>query len=358
MHEDKEFGLLRRLLISNHAILILVFIILGSIAAVAAFLFEDQMFKTLALSIAVAFITATVVDFAYNYVVMKDVEKMVSKHLMLSKEIQEEIMKREKIDEILSTALEKMVGQKLAYALKKSIIDKIAAEKDLFLMEGAYYSSFLKKFTDASLVDFFEISIVSKFNMTLESDDIIFYATDSDKIYQQLIKKEDDPSVYFIYFLPEGCGKMLKSNPAIIDKVFNISEIFIESKDIGKIPNPEVLYDDNENVTIKIKLNIPKEIAVKKGNLVRVHYAIKTLLNKHEHFLFRSIPRAYPSLYMSWNCTQTDIENVEVITSFLGTQPEIVRLSEDGKTIDIIVTDWVLPQNIIVFIWKLKDEQK
>ena len=54
---------------------------------------------------------------------------------------------------------------------------------------------------------------------------------------------------------------------------------------------------------------------------------------------------------------QTDIEYVEVFSSFLGTQPEIVRRSDDGKQIDIIVGDWVLPNNMVIFIWRLKGEK-
>lgn len=353
---DKEFKLLERLLWSTHTILILLFLVATLISGVLAFYFAGTIWGTISLSFAVAFATATIVDFAYNYAVMKDLGDMVAKHLILNKEVQNNIMKREKIDEILTTSLENMIGQKLAEAVKKSIIDKIASERDLFLMERAYYSVILNNSTSPVLRNFFEVTMISKFNMTLKSNKVIFYATDSDEMYEQLAQRSNDPSIYFIFYLPEGCGRMLRSNNGLLNKFLHIPEISIDDENLTE-SNIETQYDSNENVTIKIDFSVPNNILTKIGKMVRIHFKLKSLLDRYEHFFFRIIPRAYPSLHMSWDCMQTDIEHVEVFPSFLGTQPEIIRHSEDGKKIDIIVEDWVLPNNMVMFIWRLRGEK-
>ena len=354
---DKEYGLLEKVVKSLHTILILGFIFASFISGVIAFSYAGTVWGTIAISFAVAFATATIVDFAYNYVLMKDVEQIVGKHLMLNKDVQKEIMKREKIEDILNTSLEYMIGKKLAEAFKKSIIDKIAVERDLFLMESADYIVILKNFTDPSLRDFFGIEMISKFNMTLKTNKATFYATDSDKTYEYLAQRSNDPSIYFTYYLPEGCGKILKSDNALLDKFLKIPELSIDSKSITE-NTVESQYNEDETVTIKIEFDIPKDVLTKTGEVVRIRFKLQSLLWKNEHYFFRVVPRAYPGIHMLWDCEKTDIEHIEVCHSFLGTQPEIERLSPDGRKINVAVNDWVLPNNMIIFIWRLKGERE
>lgn len=339
-----------------HLVLILSFIILAIILGFYAYSHKDTRFGMISLNFAVALATATMVDLVYNYVIMEDVEEMIAKHLMLNRDVQKEIMRREKVDEILALSLENIIGQKLAIALKKSIIDKLATEKDLFLMERAYYSVTLKNFTDAPLKDFFEIKMTSKFNMTLKNNKAIFYATDNDKMYEKLVQKSNDPSIYLIYYLPAKCGKILKSNDSLLNKFFEIQELRIDGNNVTE-SKIESLYD-NGTVTIKVDFDIPNDILAATGNPARISFRLKSLLLKYEHIFFRVIPRAYPSIFMSWDCVGTDIENVEVYHSFIGAQPEIERLLPNGKRINIIVQDWVLPNNMLIFIWKLKGEEE
>ena len=309
----------------------------------------------IALSFATAFATAAIVDLAYNYVVMKEVEEMVATHLMLNKDVQGEILKKEKVSEILQVSMENVVGEKLAGPFKE-MIDTVAADEDLFLMESARYIVILKNFTDPSLSDFFEIEMTSIFNMTLKSTKAIFYATDSDKTYESLDQRSNDPTIYFTYYLPEGCGKILKSDNALLDKLLKIPEFSIDSKNITGNPT-EAQYNEDETVTIKIEFDIPEEVLSKTGGVVRIRFKLQSLLRKNEHYFFRDVPRAYPGIHMLWDCEKTDIEHVEVRHSFLGNQPEIERLSPDGRKIEIAVNDWVLPNNMIIFIWRLKGEK-
>src|SRR5450759_3983659 len=122
---------------------------------------DNKTVKTITLNVAIAFAIASIVDFAYSYVVMEDISQIIAKHLMLDKDVQKEILKIDKIDEILEVALESKVGKKLAVAIKKSMIDKIASESDIFVMDGAHYSFILRDSDFESLIG---IEMTSLFN--------------------------------------------------------------------------------------------------------------------------------------------------------------------------------------------------
>ena len=113
-HGDKELLQLSRLQLSQHTVLILIFIIATLLSFFGIYYFQDPDLKQIALGFAISFATATIVDFVYNYVAMKDVEQMVAKHLMLNRDVQKKILKEESVNEILSISLETLVGQKFA----------------------------------------------------------------------------------------------------------------------------------------------------------------------------------------------------------------------------------------------------
>ena len=76
-------------------------------------------------------------------------------------------------------------------------------------------------------------------------------------------------------------------------------------------------------------------------------------------FTFICKRTTFPNLHETWDCTQTEIKYVEVLSSFFGTigvKPEVLRHFENGTKIEIVVDDWVLPNSMIVFVWRLNGE--
>ena len=128
---DEIFRLLKGQITLRHFVLILFFVILTVLSGVYGLLWWDTPQGTVALSFAVALAVATIVDLAYNYVVMKDVEEMVAKHLMLNKDVQDEILKKDKIDEILDCSLESTVGVDLKQVIAHAVINKVRGYKNI-----------------------------------------------------------------------------------------------------------------------------------------------------------------------------------------------------------------------------------
>lgn len=307
-------------------------------------------FGSLYASLAVAFATATIVDFAYNYIVMKGMVEMVAGYLMLNSDVQKEIMKPDKIEEILSIALDNTVGPKLSEALRKSIIYEIAAARELYLMDKAYLSVRLDNSDNPQIQrSFFKVTMISRFNMVLVNNKAIFYATNDSDLFDKLLRIT--PDAYFVFRLPNIEKELLENN-------FTISELSINDEIIPvcKIETPKL--GDSNGFVIKTEFEIPKNIFNNIGETVNVTYKLESIISKHKHYVFRSIPRAYPSFHMTWDCTNTNIKNVDVLCSFLGTQPKIINHTSDGRKIDILVDDWVLPNNMIVLIWKLQEEDE
>ena len=361
------FGLLKGKITLAHFAVIAIFIIFTIFFMFEAYLIDGKLDRaSIYSSLAVAFATATVADFIYMLVVMNDVEDMVAQHLMLRKEVQAEIMKPDKIDEIISSSLENRVGKKLAEALQKSVINKIAAERDLFLMESAYCSIVLNNSNDPNLCnDYFELTFISRFNMIIKSYKAVFYATSSEKLFNYLKNKDGDRETYHINKLPEIDPEILKLN-------FAINELKIDGNIISepKIDYPtlkDLEIDGNiisepklgeaKYFVIRVEFDLHPYLQAQKKEMIKIKFSLKSLVSKHRHVFFRSIPRAYPSLHLTWDCLNTDIKEVAVIGTFLGTQPEIIRHLDNGKNngkkIEILIDDWVLPNNMIAFIWSL-----
>ncbi|PKP61066.1 MAG: hypothetical protein CVT88_01175 [Candidatus Altiarchaeales archaeon HGW-Altiarchaeales-1] len=358
-NKDKELGMLRRLLISNHTILILVFIILGSIAAVAAVFFEDQMLKTLAISIAVAFITATVVDFAYNYVVMKDVERMVSKHLMLSKEVQEEIMKREKIDAILDCSLESIIGSDLKQVVKNAVINKLRAYKN-FVRLNASINIFLSNFKNAPdkiKNNFYKVERITKYHEILNTRRLIFIATDNEGVYAEEIKKIDDEEKTYFFLLP-SCSKVVEDLKADVD-IFRISDVKVDGvqlQEINEVINAKSIGENKPIIITKI-FEIPDEIFKEKENkLVTIEYNLHSIIGKWEHMFFEDFYKVYSNIQILFDFSDTNIANCDVYYSFVSASYPNVKKTKDGKKILLFVDDWTLPVNMVCFTWTCENE--
>lgn len=319
-------------------------------------------------SFAVAFVTSAFVDLLYNFVVMKDIEGMIVQKLMLNKEVQAEIINPDKINEIISTSLEYKVGKKLTEALQKSVINKIGADKDLFLMENPYCSIILNKSNDPNICkDYFELTFISIFNIIIKSNKAIFYATSDEELFYYL-NNINDVETYHINKLPKIDPEILKANFAINELEIGGNII---SKPIVSYPPLDELglddsiiceskLDDSEYFVIKVEFNLRPHIQIQKGEMVKVKFSLRSLVTKNRHLFFRGMTRAYPSLHVTWDCVNTDIKEVIPICAFLGAQPEIIRHldkgEDNGKKIDILINDWVLPDNLIAFVWSLNGE--
>lgn len=362
---DETRPLIKKLIKRAHFLISLSLIIIAIFTAyLSSWVGTETLIGTMLLSLTTALVTAAIVDFMYKYLLMKDVEEMNAKQLMLRRDVQDEILKKEKVNEIFHVALGNMLGEKLAAPFEK-VINEIAPNKDLYLMERAEYIIILKNSTDPLLRDFFEVEKISKFTMVLEEDKAVFYATDSDKLFENLYTS--DPSTYLSINLPEDTGKMLnkykkepKTYDTLVDKFLSIQELSIDGESIAE-NSVRRIGDNNEDETviITIAFNIPKNIFKNKhGKVVRVRFKLQSLIGKCEHYALRSIPRAYPRHDMLWDCSETDIEHVTVCYSYLGSTPDIEKLSPDGKMIKISVHDWVLPNSLVVFIWRLKGEKR
>lgn len=370
--KNEAYGLTKGKITLSHALVIAIFIILTLFSIGGAIYFHGLDLGGIFASLAVAFLTATVADFVYMYVVMKDVEEMIAQHLMLREDIQSEIMRPDKIDKMISISLKNRVGPKLAEALQKSIIDKIVSEKDKFLMESAYRNIELKNSNDPNLQDeFFELIYISKYNKIIKGYKAIFYATSSQELFNLIKNHEnrDADDVYHVYKLPD-------IDPKILEKNFAINELKIDGtvinkerykfcgslkklRDELKIDGGDIieheLKDENSCFLIRAEYDLHSYLQAKEGEMTKIGFTLKSLVAKNHRFFFSRIPQAYPSLHLTWDCSNTNIKEVDVISAFLGAQPEII-IKDNGKKMELLIEDWVLPNSMVTFIWKLEGD--
>jgi len=202
---NKIFKLLKGRITLSHLVLILILSLLAVILGFYASKDGTIAKETVALSLATALATATIVDLLYNFVVMKDIEEMVATHLMLNKDVQKEILKKEKVDDILSCSLESTVGKDLRRVIENAIINRVRIYKDV-VRKNVVINVVLQnfdKYPDELKLNFYKLEMITKYQEILTSQHLTFVATDDDDEYTKESNKINEEERTYVFFLPD-----------------------------------------------------------------------------------------------------------------------------------------------------------
>ena len=349
------FRLLKGRITLAHFVIILFFVLLAVGLGIYASSRTGTLQGTIALSFATAFATAAIVDLAYNYVVMKDVEEMVAMHLMLNKEVQGEILKKEKIDEILDCSLESTVGVDLKQAIKLAIINKVRRYKDIIRL-NASLNVVLQSFKDGHdelKNNFYKLEMVSKYQEILNKKRLVFVATDNEEVYQKEYCKTGNDERPYVFLLPAGLEMIIKRMRDI--KFFEVLDVKIAGILLHKV-NEKSISEDRPLRIIET-FEIPDELfKEKEDNLVTIEFSIHSILAKWEHIFFEDIHKAYSNFQILFDYSNTDIANCDVYHSFVSTAEPHIKKMDNGKKILLFTEDWTLPTNMVCFVWCGKNE--
>jgi hypothetical protein len=323
------------------------------LSGVYGLLWWDTPQGTVALSFAVALAVATIVDLAYNYVVMKDVEEMVAKHLMLNKDVQDEILKKDKIDEILDCSLESTVGVDLKQVIAHAVINKVRGYKNITRLNVSI-NVVLQTFEDGPAElknNFYKLEMITKYHEILNRRRLVFVATEDEEMYiEEYGKTNEDENVY-VFLLPSSLDIIKETNIA----AFGVYDVKIDGISLHEISEKPLNKDKSLKIikTFEIPAGLFKE---KENKVVLIEFNLQSILAKWEHVFFEDIHKAYSNFQILFDFSNTDIANCDVYSSFVSRAEPHIKRTDDEKKILLFIDDWALPSSMVCFVWYCKNE--
>jgi hypothetical protein len=298
---------------------------------------KDFISSSISISIGTSLITAAAVDVIYNMILIKNIDIIIAKHLMLTKEVQNEILKDDKRQEVLCNALEYKLGSDLKEAIKNSI-DKLNGYKNRgkLKVELKGYETGSKELKEY----FYQLNMIEECEEMIKSNKITIIATDNDEKYINESKgiKEDT----YLFYLP--------SNLYLIENEFDFkTELIVNNEVIPKKPLEEYRIGDH-NRFIKYEY----EIGNNKSKIAQVRLTVNMVLSKMEHIFFWDLTKAYKNYDIDLDYRDTDIVKCEPYLPF-SEYPMDPNFG-NGRRILISINNWILPPVTLCFVWYCKNE--
>ena len=320
-----------------------------------------------------AFATAGIVSVLYNYITLEETREIIAETLLLDLDVQQELLKHDKVEQLLDTSLTTIIGNQLKNAIKKTLLDNIRQYKNTtrqsyslnvalrMLQVPHEIRSKLPTLSEYLEKSFYQVEILSKFYELVPPNvhTIRFVATSNDKKYQEAITEASKSNtLLYLYYLPGGIGSALDSNNNLIEKdaklkealqscIFDIKDLEISGITIDDMRISKQLTYDKEGVTVEISIEIPSP---SQSRFVKIAYQITTVLSKFENVFYQEFVRPYSSIDVWLDYENTDILWAEPYISFTSAQEPTVQRSADTRKVHVFIDDWVLPHSMIVFV--------
>ena len=199
--------------------------------------------------------------------------------------------------------------------------------------------------SDPDLSAFFLAHVVMKYNQRIPH---ARFAVRCSNDYAEFAGLLADPNCHFAWLIPdlgEGFSKPSKT-------VFNVKRLTIDGKE-GKVRH-------NYQWKYEVEIQGFEEFAGD-GKYHEVFLEFQTLLRKREHILFLAAERPTFNWTVSFDCAEAavDHESVFAIDSLVSMQrPKYTYTPSADKPTAIVVSvsDWVLPNGGVTFVWGLPSE--
>lgn len=283
----------------------------------------------------------TLID-GVNQILSDNIEAHIVKAMLTSKEVNNQILSSETIDEILRNCLEKKVGDNakadaIMKSLLENVINKSGTIRDLDVsITLSNFNDTAKKYSDYSK---YRINYVIRYKATLSADSFIFMLTNS-----KSIQNSNLGTFNYCQFV-DSCF----SGSEVF---FNINEITVEGQSLTRIGERITGADYVQEEYWHESCN------GKKGQEVQVCYSVDFLTRKRGNHYSYFTPFMTNGVHLKFDVSATDIKRIKLLTYFnSGEKPTIIPATgtnDNPKTIEITLNDWVLPLSGAAFIWQFE----
>ena len=278
-----------------------------------------------------------------NNILSENIESHIIKAMLASKEINEQVLSSELIDELLYNCLVRKTGNEAkANAVMKSILENIinksTAIKDLDV------SMMLDKFPDAQhrycAYATYKMTYVIRYKVILNANVFTFILTNN-----KTVQNKNLGIFAFCQFIDSSFTGQ--------EVYFNVNEITIDgiplSKQGERVVRDEYIKEEYWNDLCNSK----------KGEEVLLLYSVDFLIRKYGNHYSYFTPSMASDIHLKFDASRTDIMRIKLLPYFNSSEKPTILLRDGNnpKTIEITLNDWVLPLSGATFIWQFEKKQ-
>jgi hypothetical protein len=321
-----------------------------------------SFFDTLFLSLADGCLTSAVVGFAFERLVRRESQeelKDLLKHqleeqrkaylsslphaLLLDKNVQQQLVKETKLDEVILTALESKFGDHMGKAVYHGVLHKATAFKEF--RRNYRHEIFVSRVSDPNVPlwvqqEFFDVITQVNYETTLQKDKFLFACVDTQDQFNQLLQSAEYEDIW-----------VSPPNEALQSPVFELQEISVDEVKLNMV-SPK--RDGHSEVVCE-----HPSLATKMNRDVTVRYSFKTRAEKIGHVIHITVNYPTYDVTIEFTFGNSSIDWVDVLDYFVSSRtPSIHSIPDEKKPskYSVRLRDWVFPKGGVAFVWSLKEE--
>lgn len=268
------------------------------------------------------------------------IEDRVVQAVLNSKEITSQVLSQDYIDNILSNCLIKKTGDiAKANAIMKTIVQGVINGSNTVndLDVSMTLSNFADKEHYYNKYDTYKMTYVIRYRVTLTTDTCSFILTNNKQV-----QNENLGAFTYCQFVDSSFSGQ--------EVFFKVNEVTIDGNSLRSKDNR--LVEENyirEDYLIE-------SCDDKIGKEIQLCYSVEFLVRKKSNHYSYFTPFMANGIHLRFDATTNDIKRIKLLPYFnSGEKPTVLPapgISDNPKTIEINLNDWVLPQSGATFIWQ------
>lgn len=266
--------------------------------------------------------------------------------LLLDVPVQRELIKEDKLDKVIQTALQSKFGDQMGEEVYHGLLLKATAYTEF----RRYYRHeiFVRNITDINVSqgvqqEFFDVLTVIKYETTLQKSQFLFTCVDTQDQFNKLLQstKYEDVWVSPPSSTLQASGQM----------AFELLEIFVDNIKLN-------IVSQQRNGHFEFVCEDPI-LEAKRGQNVTVRYKFKAKAEKIGHVIHTTVNYPTYDVTIEFDFGNSSIGYVDVLDYFVSsTSPSISPIPDEKKTskYSVQLKEWVFPKGGVAFVWSLKEE--
>jgi len=273
---------------------------------------------------------------------MQSISNNTGRALILNREVQRDLVSREKINEVIGVCMSSKLGDSIASELLDGVI------KPIF---NAFENEYQRIMFDYDLRvtlarngdykkdgSFYSLHITIEYKFVLKIPELKFACVSSLSDFREYLI---NPRITHTYLLP---------HESLPEKAFDIPTIDIQCR--GKSIILERL-DEEPSKGIKVISFRGEGLSDFIGLECKLFYKVSSVIDSNGHFYFYRTKHPIKNLKITFDSGNTDITQVDVVDQFVSSGPVILHEERTyGKIIKMVSVDgWIFPNSGITFVW-------
>jgi len=271
----------------------------------------------------------------------------VPRALLLRKDVQKELLKKSKLEEVILTALQSHLTDEAGEGIYNGLIRKAIAYEEFW--SNYRYEIFVEDITDKTVseiikLEYFDVIMRITYDTYLKKNQFKFTCAANQDQFNDLMRNSD----YEVKWMTPPSDEFKTPDETSFQVLqMSVDEIPLT---ISPLKEPDGRYE---------VICTHPSLQDKLGQKVTISYTFKVKAEKTGHAISTTV--IYPTfdVTIEFNYAKASIDYVEVLDYFVSARKPAIRYIPDVNSpykITVQLKEWAFPKGGAVFVWTLKEE--